>query len=167
MRNLHRLLIVSLCLLMPSMALAQATRPAKVVLIAGVKSHGPEGNGLHDYPWSVRLLRAMFEASNVKDRVSVEYHLNGWPKNDATLDDAATIVIISDGRDGHLYTEAEHLASKERVERVQKLMDRGCGLVTIHFSTFAPDEHGERMLEWTGGYFDWEENGQRKWYSNI
>ena len=25
----------------------------------------------------------------------------------------------------------------------------------------------EQCFEWTGGYFDWEENGQRKWYSAI
>jgi len=27
----------------------------KIVLIAGQKSHGPEGNRIHDYPWSVKL----------------------------------------------------------------------------------------------------------------
>lgn len=162
-----RLLICLICLLCSTSALAQATRPAKVVLIAGVKSHGPEGNEIHDYPWSARLLKAMFEASNVKERVRVEYHLNGWPKNDTRLDEAQAIVIISDGRDGKLYTEAEHLVSKERVARVQRLMDLGCGLVLIHFSNFAPDEHGDRVIDWTGGYFDWEENGQRKWYSVI
>jgi len=56
-------------------------RKQKIVLIAGVKSHGPEGNGMHDYPWSVRLIKAMLDRSNVADKIAVEYHLNGWPKD--------------------------------------------------------------------------------------
>ena len=41
---------------------AQADKPrAKIVLIAGKKSHGPVGNGIHDYGWSVRLLKVMLD----------------------------------------------------------------------------------------------------------
>ncbi len=146
---------------------AEEGPPRKIVLIAGPKSHGPVGNGIHDYPWSVKLLKVMLDNSNVAGRVAVEYHLDGWPKDDRTLDSADTIMVISDGRDGDLYEEMPPLQSPERVARIQKQIDRGCGFLTFHFSTFAPDQYAPQVLDWTGAYFDWEENGQKKWYSAI
>lgn len=146
---------------------ADAPKPRKIVLISGKKSHGPEGNGQHDYNWSAKLLKVMLDHSNIKEQIKVEYHLNGWPADEKSLEDADTIMIISDGRDGDKFSEALHLESPQRVAFVQRLMDKGCGLVLFHFSTFAPDEYAKQCFEWTGGYFDWEENGQRKWYSAI
>ncbi|MEW4564841.1 ThuA domain-containing protein [Bremerella sp. JC770] len=139
----------------------------KIVLVAGKKSHGPLGNGIHDYPWSVKLLKVMFDNSNVANQVRVEYHLDGWPKDPSTFDDADTIVVISDGRDGEKFEEAPHFQSPENTAVVQKQIDRGCGFVTFHFSTFAADENARQILDWSGAYFDWEENGMRKWYSAI
>jgi type 1 glutamine amidotransferase len=139
----------------------------KVVIIAGKKSHGPEGNRIHDYPWSAKLVKVMLDNSNIRDHVRVEFHRDGWPADQRTLEDADSIMVISDGRDGDLFTEALHLESPERVAFVERLMKRGCGLVTFHFSTFAPDKYADRILDWNGGYFDWEENGARKWHSAI
>ncbi|MFM2097211.1 MAG: hypothetical protein RIS70_4335, partial [Planctomycetota bacterium] len=141
--------------------------PRKIVLIAGKKSHGPEGNGIHDYPWSAKLLKVMLDNSNIRDQVRVEYHRDGWPRDEKTLDDASAIVIISDGRDGDLYEEALHLENDQRVATVRKHVARGCGIVTFHFSTFTPDKYAQDIFDWTGGYFDWEEDGQKKWYSAI
>ena len=82
----------------PTMADAPSKKPQdhprKIVLIAGPKSHGPVGNGIHDYPWSVKLLKVMLDHSNVKDRVKVEYHLDGGPADWSTLDDADAIMVI-------------------------------------------------------------------------
>lgn len=141
--------------------------PKKIVLIAGPKSHGPVGNGIHDYGWSARLLQAMLRASNVRDQVRAEVHLDGWPRDSKALDDAATIMILSDGRDGDQFAEALHLESPERVRFVGELMQRGCGLVTFHFATFTPQQYAEEILDWCGGYFQWEQNGRRDWYSAI
>lgn len=141
--------------------------PKKIVLIAGPKSHGPVGNGIHDYGWSVQLLKVMLHHSNIKDKVRVEVHLDGWPRDPRTLEAADTIMIISDGRDGNQYAEAPHLASPERVRFLERQMKRGCGFLTFHFSTFAPDQYAEQMLTWSGGYFDWETDGKRQWYSAI
>ena len=138
-----------------------------IVIVAGKKSHGPEGNGIHDYPWSARLLKVMLDRSNIAGQVAVSFHLDGWPKDTRALEAADAIMIISDGRDGDLYAEAPHLENAERVEFLEKQMKRGCGLLTFHFSTFAPDKWAEQSLRWTGGYFDWEEGGVRKWYSAI
>lgn len=160
--------LLCICAALVSMPMARAAdAPKKIVLIAGQKSHGPVGNGIHDYPWSVKLLKVMLYNSNVSDRVRVEYHLDGWPEDATTLDDADTIMVVSDGRDGDKYEEAPHFQSDERAALIQKQIERGCGFVTFHFSTFAPDKYAKQSLEWTGGYFDWEENGERKWYSAI
>ncbi|QDU49926.1 ThuA domain-containing protein [Gimesia panareensis] len=139
----------------------------KIVLIAGPKSHGPVGNGIHDYPWSVKLLKVMLDNSNIKDQIRVEYHLDGWPENPETLNDADTIMVISDGRDGEKFTEAPHFASQDHLNQIQRQIDRGCGFLTFHFSTFAPDQYAKQILDWSGGFFDWEENGVRNWYSAI
>lgn len=146
---------------------AAQSAPKKIVLIAGKKSHGPIGNGIHDYPWSVKLLKVMLDHSNIADQVRVEYHLDGWPEDPATLDDADAIMVISDGRDGDKYEEAPHFHSAEHLAAIQKQIDRGCGFLTFHFSTFAPDQYASQILNWSGGYFDWEENGERRWYSAI
>ena len=83
-------LLFLLCL--PALSILSAELPQKkssdrhkIVLIAGPKSHGPVGNGIHDYPWSVKLLKVMLDNSNIRDKVQVEYHLEGWPENPETL----------------------------------------------------------------------------------
>ncbi|WP_339731917.1 ThuA domain-containing protein [uncultured Gimesia sp.] len=144
-----------------------AATQRKIVLIAGPKSHGPTGNGIHDYPWSVKLLKVMLDNSNVKDNVRVEYHLDGWPEDPSTLNDADTIMVISDGRDGNKFAEAPHFGNAEHLQQIQRQVDRGCGFLTFHFSTFAPDKYATQIQDWSGGYFDWEENGLRRWYSAI
>ncbi len=163
MRRLHLVLLT----LLAGLSLAAAAEPRKIVLVAGPKSHGPEGNRIHDYPWSVKLLKVMLDSSDVAGKLRVEYHLDGWPKDEHVFDNAATVVVISDGRDGDLFREAPHLESPERVAFMDRLMKRGCGLVTFHFSTFGPEKYSEQMLRWNGGYFGWETDGQRKWYSAI
>ena len=150
------------------LSLAADADPAKkIVLIAGKKSHGPVGNGIHDYPWSVKLLKVMLDNSNVAEHVRVEYHLDGWVEDESTLDDADAIMVISDGRDGDAYEEAPQFASEEHRTAIAKQIARGSGFLTFHFSTFAPDQYADDILSWSGGYFDWETDGKKQWYSAI
>src|SRR4051812_11543463 len=76
-----RLLLAVAALWLLGKPAAAIANPKKIVLIAGAKSHGPEGNGVHDYPWSVRLLKVMLDSSNVAGQVRVEFHQNGWPND--------------------------------------------------------------------------------------
>jgi type 1 glutamine amidotransferase len=154
-------------LLLPVTLLAQDAKPKKIVILAGPKSHGPVGNGIHDYGWSARLLKVMLDNSNIKDRIRVETHLDGWPRDPRTLEDADAIMVISDSRDGDQYAEAPHLASPERVRFMEKQIKRGCGFLTFHFSTFAPNQYAKQMLDWSGGFFQWETDGKKQWYSAI
>src|SRR5688572_106526 len=76
-------------------------RPRKIVLLAGKKSHGP---GVHEYEKSVRLLKVMLDRAENLRGITTEYHLNGWPADPKALKDADTIMTISDGQDGDLYS---------------------------------------------------------------
>src|SRR3982751_65412 len=98
-----KLLIVLLLLVGGLRSATTAEPPRNIVLIAGKKSHGPEGNRVHDYPWSVKLIKVMLERSNVKDQVRVDYVLDGWPADLKLMESADSIMIISDGRDGDQY----------------------------------------------------------------
>lgn len=138
------------------------TSAAKVVILAGAKSHPA---GYHEYIKSARLIKAMLD-KNGPANLSVEIFYD-WPTDEKALDNASVIVCISDGRDGHLFRDASFLVP-ERVPVIEKQMRRGCGLVTFHFSTFAPDVYGDKVLQWSGGYFDWQDDkGDRNWYSSI
>lgn len=138
--------------------------PKKVVFLAGAKSHGPE---VHEYVKSARLLAVMLEHAANLEGVRAEVHLGGWPEDPSTLDDADAIVFLSDGQDGDLYAPVPYM-TPERLPVLARQMRRGAGLVSIHFSTFAPDSLADEVLTWSGGYFDWQgEDGTRSWYSAI
>ena len=93
-------LVVFLTIVSASPLRAASEDVKNIVLIAGLKSHGPEGNGIHDYAWSARLLKTALEHSNIREHVNVTVHFNGWPVDFRSLQDADTLMIISDGRDG-------------------------------------------------------------------
>jgi len=137
----------------------------KIVLIAGELSHGP---GAHEYIKTVRLLKVMLEQSTAGGQLQVEYHLGGWPEDERTLEDADLVLFATDGRDGHLFRDVPFVATPERLLLMERLMERGCGLVLLHFATFFTREEGKKVLRWGGGYYEWEdEAGERNWYSRI
>jgi type 1 glutamine amidotransferase len=119
-----------------------AEKPAKIVLISGKDSHG---SGAHNWGDGVRLLaRALNDESGLN--VQAEHHIL-WPRDASTLDDAATIVILADGGGGHLILS--------RLAAVGKLMDKGVGIVLVHYAVEVPKEKaGNEFLKWTGGYFE-------------
>jgi len=136
----------------------------KIVLITGEKSHPAT---LHEYIKNVRLLKTMLDNSgNVYGiETSIVYH--GWPEDISILEEADLMVFISDGRDGPGGVVVPFMTD-ERMAFMKKQMERGCGLMTFHFSTFTPDKYGKEVLEWVGGYFDWQnDQGEREWYSDI
>ncbi len=135
----------------------------KIVLLAGAKSHKP---GDHEYLKTARLLKVLLDQAGISG-LKTEVHCNGWPENEATLDDADLIFVTSDGQDGDKFSPVPFL-TPERMELMQKQIDRGCGLFLLHFSVFTPDAYAPQILEWVGGYFDWQgDDGGRSWYSDI
>jgi hypothetical protein len=143
-----------------------ANRVRKVVLIAGPldKGHPP---GTHEYEKAARLIKHCLDTSPNVRGLRSELHPGGWPDDPATLDDADTIVLIASGSDRRL--EDHPLLVEGRLVRVERQMKRGCGLVVIHWATFAPkDTLGDKFLDWIGGYFDYETGSPpRRWFSKI
>lgn len=141
--------------------------PKKIVLIAGKKSHGP---GEHEYLKSVRLLKTMLDrASNLKG-ISTEVYGDGWPSDPSVLDKADVIFMYADGSDFNL--SQDPLFADNHWSLIEKQMKRGCGLVVMHYSTFAPATYSQAFLHWVGGYFDYESGkpgatGNQAWYSAI
>ena len=74
---------------------------------------------------------------------------NGWPTDAKAFDDAATIVVYSDGSGGH------PLLQEERLKTFGALMEKGVGLVCIHYAVEPTIEKGQReFLNWIGGAFE-------------
>jgi len=142
----------------------QKNDETNVVILAGAKSHPAT---LHEYIKNARLIKVMLDqASNIKN-LKTEIFYNGWPEDPTLLDNADLILTISDGRDGPGGQEVPFMTD-DRMKILQNQADRGCGMMTFHFSTFAPDKYGDQILEWVGGYFDWQnDKGEREWYSDI
>src|SRR5258706_11382547 len=156
----HRrnVVVVGLCLLGLAGSLgiqeAYAGDTKHIVLIAGPKSHGL---GEHEYAKSVRLIKALLDrAPNVKG-IETEAYFDGWPNDPRALDRASTIIILSDGEDGTGPTTFHApFMTDERMAVMARQMKRGCGFMTFHFSTFSSAKYAPQILEWTGGFFDWQ-----------
>jgi type 1 glutamine amidotransferase len=139
---------VACFMLLLCLAGAAQAKPRKIILIAGKKSHGP---GEHEYSKSVRLLKVLLDRSPNIHGIKTEIYFDGWPQDDSVLDSADSIVVISDGMEWHPLTAAE-----DRVRAIQKQIDRGCGFMTLHFSTYVTAKYSEQALEWNGGFFNYD-----------
>jgi type 1 glutamine amidotransferase len=115
----------------------------KIVFIAGKPSHGP---GQHEHRAGCLLLQSCLK--DVPGVTSVVYS-NGWPAESSALDDAAAIVVYSDGGGGHPLLQAD------RLKTIGALMDKGVGLVCIHYGVEPTKDKGQKeFLDWMGGAFE-------------
>jgi type 1 glutamine amidotransferase len=134
----------------------------RIAFIAGKKSHGP---GEHEYKKALQLLQTRLEQR--VEFIDTKLYFDGWPTDDESLNDADTIVLYCDGSD-HGVTNYPLLLG-QRLDLVGKLMDRGVGLVCLHYAVFVPKaQAGPQFLNWLGGYFNYESGeGPNHWYSKI
>src|SRR5438445_10092445 len=125
---------------------ASSDAAKKIVLIGGAPSEGP---GRHDYPDGIRLLKALLESSpdlKAIEGLEILAYPEGWPKDTATLDDAASIVWYFDGLERHPLLDAARRA------RFENSMKRGAGLVALHQASTVPDDDkAVRLGRWLGG----------------
>lgn len=121
-----------------------------MVFLAGSPSHWP---GDHEHRAGCLLLKSCLD--KVPGVVS-EVYSNGWPRNpDAAFTGAATLVIYSDGGEGHPFLPGD------RLKIIGALMKQGVGLVCLHYAVEPTKEAGEKeFLDWIGGCFetDWSVN---------
>lgn len=148
----------------PYAAGAAEKRVRKIVLIAGTMTgHDKQA---HEYEKNVILLKHLLDTAPNLKGIKTEACFHGWPENESTLDDADSIVFVTDGSDRN---ELDHpLFVGNRMQVIEKQMKRGCGLMQFHWSTFAPRKYDRQISDWVGGYFDYETgSGANHWYSSI
>ena len=136
---------------------AAAAEGKKIVFIAGPPSHGP---GEHEHRAGCLLLKSCLD--QVPDLTSVVYS-NGWPEDTAeAFKDCATIVIYSDGGGGH------PLLRDNRLKIIGELVNKGVGLVCIHYAVEPTKEKGENeFLDWIGGCFELNWSVNPTWAADI
>jgi type 1 glutamine amidotransferase len=131
-----------------SLALVSAASDAqaadtKIVLIAGTPSHAA---GAHEFNAGTKLLVKCLKETPGIDPVFVE---GGWPKDESVFRGAKSVVFFMDGGDRHPMIQGE------RLETMRKLMDRGVGLVCLHYAVeFPKGKVGDQILDWLGGYYE-------------
>lgn len=135
---------------------AAENQPAakKIVFIAGKKSHGP---GVHEYELDVKLLKGCLDAAPNLKGVVTEACFGGWPRDAKTLDDADAIVLLSDGLDKPYPIEQHPFLKDNHLAVIERQVQRGCGLVILHWPLWAPAKVGnEKFMPWLGGFCDYE-----------
>jgi hypothetical protein len=115
----------------------------RLVLIAGAPSHGP---GAHEHRAGSLLLQRCLQA--VPD-LEVEVHTGGWVADDAALEGADAIAIYADGGAGH------PILVGDRLETLDRLMDRGVGLALMHWAVEVPADRGAPQVDrWIGAHYE-------------
>ena len=120
-----------------------------VLIVVGPSNHPP---GSHEVAAGGRLLQyCLNEAKNVTDlKADVVYQ---WPDDLRVLDTADTVVFIGD-----TFPPNRFAGSSAILARLGTMMDRGCGIVCVHYATGlraedVADDGEHPLLHWMGGYF--------------
>jgi hypothetical protein len=124
-----------------------AAEPAKhVLIVVGPSSHPP---GTHEVAAGARVMEhCLQQVDSVEADVS-----QGWPKNRELVKNAATIVFIGD------LFPPEVLPDPEKIKaELADAMDRGCGLVCVHYATGLRSQHvgsdgSHPLLKWARWLF--------------
>ena len=150
MRQLTNILFLSVLTIVYLCASASATdTETQILVVVGPANHPP---GSHEVAAGGRLLKhCLTNAKNVANLTTqVVYE---WPKTEDVLDAADTIVFIGDTFPPNRFPGSDAILAK-----LGAMMNRGCGIVCVHYATGlrAEDvaEDGEHpLLHWMGGYF--------------
>lgn len=119
----------------------------KILLLAGKPSHGWNA---HEFVAGSELLAECLNEGGLNIRTIVS---EGWPDNEATLKDLASVVIYTDGEDLHV--------AKGQTETLKKLHSNGVGLVLLHYALEGADANMNQFyFDSIGGFFeiDWSVN---------
>jgi type 1 glutamine amidotransferase len=153
-RPLLALLALAAVYALPASTLAAET--AKIVLVAGRPSHAP---GDHEFNAGCKLLAKCLAEVPAVDPVVVA---GGWPKDEAVFDGARTLVFFMDGGKAHPIVQKDHL------EKIQKLTDKGVGLVCLHYAVEVPKgTPGDKFIDWIGGYYETGFSTNPHWTADI
>jgi type 1 glutamine amidotransferase len=126
-----------------------------VLLIAGKPSHAA---GDHEFfAGSAILVNLLRQTPNVWPVMAK----NGWPKDESLFEKADSIVFFLDGRNGHPAVQGD------RLDRMAALMAKGKGWVNLHYAVDYLPQHGKRVLDWMGGYYEPNWSTNPHWTAEI
>jgi hypothetical protein len=132
---------------------AQETK--SIIFITAPNQHA---KGEHEYKAGCHLLAKLI-SENIPG-VFTQVFDNGWPADSSVFDKASSIVLYCNGGERHLLLA--HL------EEMNRLMNKGIGLVALHNAVEAPKEKaGVYFLNWLGGYFETWYSVNPRWKASI
>jgi putative membrane-bound dehydrogenase-like protein len=148
------LLLIGLAMLAPQTTAADtAAAPARIVFLAGGRSHGP---GEHEFRAGCMLLaKALNEQSGLPVKAEV---IQGWPADASVLDGAKAVVFYSDGTS----------VVGKGWEKTEALARAGTGLMFMHYAVHPSKADGEKYFRpWIGGAYEdgWSVNPH--WVADI
>ena len=139
-------------------AIGALAAPKKVVMIAGPQSHGPLS---HEHRAGIMLLAKCLK-EGAADLVQPTVVTNGFPKDSSLFKGADAVVIYSDGGGRHPALQGNNL------ELLSKLMDKGTGLLTIHYAVEPTTAKGNKeFTAWQGGCFETHWSVNPHWVANF
>lgn len=129
---------------------AQAADDSRnVLIIVGPSNHPP---GSHEVAAGGRLMQHCINSTKSVAGIKADI-VYEWPKDETILDAADTVVFMGDTFPPNRFPGSETILAK-----LGTMMNRGCGIVCVHYATglratdVKPDgEHP--LLYWMGGYF--------------
>ena len=128
----------------------------RLVMVAGAPSHGP---GEHEFNAGVALLRRCLQ-QGAPQVLAVAIHDAGWPKDPTAFDNADGVVLYMDGGKRHPIAG--------RLPEVRKLMERGVGLMCMHFAVEVEDEPSRAAFkEWIGGHYEAGYSSNPHWEASL
>lgn len=142
-----RLIAIALLALFASQV--DAAESTRVLIVVGPSNHAA---GSHEVAAGGRLMEhAVEHMINVPGvEADVVYE---WPRDQALREAASTVVFIGDTFPANRFPDP-----KRNLAELAEMMDRGCGIVCVHYATGLLGEdvapNGDHpLLRWLGGYF--------------
>lgn len=134
---------VSICIAAVLFATGAQAADKKVLLIAGLPSHGA---GAHEHNAGVLLLQKCL--ANVNG-LTTQVVLNGWPTDATVFNGVDAVIIYCDGGVRHVALQNDNLAKLDAV------LAKGAGLGLLHYAVEPTIEKGQaEFLKWIGGAFE-------------
>jgi hypothetical protein len=127
----------------------------KIVLLAGPTSHA---GGQHEYFAGCALMADWLKQTPGVWPVLVG---DGWPKNEAVLDHAKSIVVYMDAG------PKLPLLEPARWAKLKQLMAGGTGLVMLHQSMDVPAAQAEDVKSWLGAVFQADIGNRGHWDQEL
>lgn len=149
MKTTRNSITLALALVMSLCSVAGAESPAKIVIIVGPTNHPP---GTHEVAAGGRVMQyCLKNSSNLKDLEAEVFYQ--WPNDVGVLDAANAVVFIGDTFPVNRFPD-----SKSKLRKLGEMMERGCGIVCVHYATGlraedVTDDGEHPLLHWMGGYF--------------